>query len=311
MTYDLTVINNRIASTPKEYVMECEQYLNSRIRKAADEIVNNIDSSPIALLSGPSASGKTTTAKRLAGELKKLGFNAYNVSLDNYFLTVDPKTAPRTPPGDIDHESPSCLDMALLNEHFNKLAAGEEIEIPYFSFTQQARDPSRTTTMKLGKNDIAIFEGIHALNDCIAAAYPAAYKVYVSTITDISHSGNIVLRREQLRLLRRMVRDDFFRGADPEFTLRMWDNIRRGEQLYILPYKDKADFSIDTALPYEISIMKQFTHELFDKIPEATENASVLQQIRGVCRMFKAVDMSFVPADSILREFIGGSIFEY
>lgn len=311
MIYDLSIINYRITTTPMEYVLESEKYFNSRIRKAADEIFNNIDQSPIVLLSGPSGSGKTTTAKKLAIALKQLGMNVDNISLDNYFLTVDPLTAPRTPTGDIDYESPSCLDMDLLNDHFRKLAAGEEIQIPHFSFAHQARDPNKVTPMKLDKNEIAIFEGIHALNECITSEHPAAFKLYVSTLTDIEDKGSVLIDSNGMRLVRRIVRDDYFRGADPQFTLKMWDNVRRGEVLNILPYKDSANFTIDSAMPYEISVMKQFTGGVFDKVPENSEHFGVLQQVLGAFNRFEAINPAYVPPDSILREFIGGSAFEY
>lgn len=311
MLYDLSIINFRIKTTPMEYVLESEKYFNSRIRKAADEIFNNIDQSPIVLLSGPSGSGKTTTAKKLANDLKRLGIDAENISLDNYFLTVNPLTAPRTPNGDIDYESPACLDMDLLNDHFRKLAAGEEIQIPHFSFTHQQRSPDKFTPMKLDKNEIAIFEGIHALNECITQEHPAAYKVYVSTLTDIEDNGAALIDSNGMRLVRRIVRDDYFRGADPLFTLKMWDNVRRGEVLNILPYRDSANFTIDSALPYEISVMKQFTGNVFDKVPEDSEHFDVLRQVLGAFNRFEAINPAFVPPDSILREFIGGSVFEY
>ena len=311
MTYELYVINNRLSNTPEAYVSECETYFNSRVRKAANEIVNNIDLSPIVLLSGPSGSGKTTTAMRLAVELRRLGISSHNISLDNYFITVDPLTAPRTPSGDIDFESPLCLDMDLLNEHFKDLAAGKAIRIPHFSFPHQARVEGKYTEMRLGKNEIAIFEGIHALNESITHDHPGAYKIYVSTLTDIIDNGNDLIDGEGLRLLRRIVRDDFFRGADPQFTLKMWSNIRRGEILNILPYKDQANFTIDSVLPYEVSVLKQFTSGIIDKVSPKVENFDDLEHIVNAFHRFMDVDPSFVPADSILREFIGGSSFEY
>ncbi len=311
MTYDLPVINNRIQTTPHDYVMESETYYNSRVRKAADEIVNNIDISPIVLLSGPSGSGKTTTAKKLSKELKRLGITAYNVSLDNYFRTVDPETAPRTLQGEIDYESPECLDMQLLNEHFDKLDSGEQIEIPHFSFSKQERVEGRVTPMKLGPNDIAIFEGIHALNEAMTAEHPGAYNIYVSTLTDITDKGKIIIDSAGIRLVRRLVRDDFFRGSDPEMTLSMWDNIRRGEHLYVVPYHKTANFTIDSALPYEISVMKQFTGDMLSKVPDNAEHFQTLHLIIGAFDRFLTVDPAFVPTDSILREFIGGSEFEY
>jgi uridine kinase len=311
MTYELYVINNRLYDTPEEYVLECEAYYNSRVRKAANEIVYNIDQSHIVLLSGPSGSGKTTTAIKLVRELKALGLGAYYISLDNYFLTINPKTAPRTPSGEIDYESPQCLDMDLLKRHFQALAEGEEIRIPHFSFANQARMENKYTPMKLGRNEIAVFEGIHALNDYVTYGNPDAYKIYVSTLTDIVDNGSALIDGAGLRLLRRIVRDDFFRGADPEFTLKMWTNIRRGEVINILPYRDKANMTIDSVLPYEVSVMKQFTGDVFEKVPTHVENFYDLEHIVNAFNRFRNVNPEFVPADSLLREFIGGSAFTY
>ncbi len=311
MTYELYVINNRISITPEAYVQECETYFNSTIGKAAENILNNIDKSPIVLLSGPSGSGKTTTSKKLSAELKRLGVNAYNISLDNYFKTVDPLTAPRTPTGDIDFESPQCLDMELLNQHFRDLNAGKEIRIPHFSFPTQARIEGRHTEIRLAKNEIAVFEGIHALNKNITGDHTGAYKIYVSTHTDIIDNGKDLIDGAGLRLLRRIVRDDFFRGADPQFTLKMWSNVRRGEVMNILPYKNQANMTIDSVLPYEVSVMKQFTGGIFDKVSPNVENFEDLQHIVNAFDRFMDLDPSYVPADSILREFIGGSCFEY
>ena len=311
MIYDLATINKLITKSPGDYVLESEKYFNSRVRKAAGDVFNNIDRSHIVLLSGPSGSGKTTTAKKLAAALKSLGLNAEIISLDNYFMTVDPLTAPKTPAGEIDYESPSCLDMSLLNAHFKTLAAGGEILIPNFSFVQQARSEGMTTPMRLGNNDIAIFEGIHALNDHITREHPEAYRLYISTLTDIAEKGSVLIDSNGLRLVRRIVRDDNFRGADPQFTLKMWQNVRRGEVLNILPYKDTAHMTIDSALPYEISVMKQFAGDVFDKIPEDAEHYDIIRHVLDAFRLFKAIDPVFVPPDSILREFIGGSVFEY
>ena len=311
MIYDLDTINRLVSANPLGYIMDSEKYFNSRVRKAADEIFNNIDQSPIILLSGPSGSGKTTTAKKLVLELRDLGINAELVSLDNYYRTVDPLTAPRTPTGEIDYESPACLDIPLLNEHFKMLDAGEEIHIPRFDFVQQRRDPDRTTPMRLDKNEVAIFEGIHALNEHFTSEHPGAYRLYVSTLTDITDKGVILIDHAAQRLVRRIVRDDYFRGADPKLTLGMWANIRRGEVVNILPYRDTASMTIDSALPYETSVMKQFTGDVFDKIPEDTEQFDVLRQVLGAFHRFETVDPAHVPADSILREFIGGSCFDY
>ncbi|UOO38071.1 nucleoside kinase [Oscillospiraceae bacterium CM] len=311
MGYELSVINSKISSAPSAFINACEETFNKSVEAAAQVAAQNLGRSPIILLSGPSGSGKTTTAKKITNALEQLGITAHNVSLDNYFLTINAETAPKTPEGEIDYESPKCLDMDLLNKHFAQLAAGEEIAIPHFSFQEQERIDGRVVPMKLNHNEMVIFEGIHALNDCITFEHPNAFKIYVSTMTDIVDNGNVIVEGAGLRLVRRLVRDAFFRGAEPEFTLQMWKNVRRGEQLNIIPFKDAADLKIDSALPYEISVMKRFSRGVFDKVDEGTEHFKELDQVMNAFPRFEEIDDAAIPADSILREFIGGSSFTY
>lgn len=311
MAYERAVINEQISKAPLEFVQECEKNYSQTLSITAEEIYKNRGRSAIVLLSGPSGSGKTTTAKRITTELKRYGISAYTVSLDNYFVTVDPEKAPRAPDGDIDFESPACLDLKLLNNHFRILASGGEVQIPHFSFAQQQRILEKSSPLKLGENDVVIMEGIHALNQCITAEHPSAYKLYVSTLSDIEDQGAVIVKGSDLRLVRRLVRDDFFRGADPQMTLGMWDNIQRGEKLNIIPYKDSADRKIDSALPYEICLLRDYAEELFKKVSENAEHFETLKGIVGAYRLFNKIDPSVVPPDSILREFIGGSIFKY
>ena len=164
MAYQLQEINRRIKTDVTEFLEECDQAYAQRVSLAADRILSNLDKSPVVLLSGPSGSGKTTTAMKIAEELQRRGVNTHAVAMDNYFKSLNRKTAPRTPEGDIDYESPQCLDMKLLDQHFAALSRGEEIIIPKFEFARQMRNDARGTPLKLGKNEIAIFEGIHALN---------------------------------------------------------------------------------------------------------------------------------------------------
>ena len=180
MAYQLQEINRRIQSDVKEFLAECDQDYTQRVSLAADKILGNLENSPIVLLSGPSGSGKTTTALKIAEELRRRGVGSHAVALDNYFKTLNPRTAPRTPEGDIDYESPQCLDMDLLDRHFTALSHGEEILVPKFEFARQMRNDSLGTPLKLEKNEIAIFEGIHALNDDIAGRHPEAAKLYIS-----------------------------------------------------------------------------------------------------------------------------------
>ena len=163
MAYQLQEINRRIQTDVVEFLAECDANYAQRVSLAADKILSNLERSPIVLLSGPSGSGKTTTAMKIAEELLRRGVNSRAVAMDNYFVTMNPRTAPRTPEGAIDYESPLCLDMDLLSQHFTALSQGEWILVPKFEFARQMRNDSLGTPLKLEKNEIAIFEGIHAL----------------------------------------------------------------------------------------------------------------------------------------------------
>ena len=180
MAYQLQEINDRIRADAKGFLEECDFSFRRRVEEAANRIINRTAESPIVLLSGPSGSGKTTTALKLEEELERRGISTHTISMDNYFRTMNPKTAPRTPEGAIDYESPLNLDMELLDETFTKLSRGEEVIIPKFEFARQMRNDARGRPLKLAKNEIAIFEGIHALNDDIAGRHPEATKLYIS-----------------------------------------------------------------------------------------------------------------------------------
>ena len=225
MAYQLQEINRRIQSDVKEFLAECDENYNQRVSLAADKILSNIERSPIVLLSGPSGSGKTTTAMKIAEELQRRGVNTHAVAMDNYFTTINPRTAPRTPEGDIDYESPQCLDMELLSRHFTALSNGEEILIPKYEFVRQMRNDSRGTPLKLGKNEIAIFEGIHALNDQIAGRHPQATKLYISPFknkADIIFDSSLpyevsVMKNYALPLLRAVPEENDRRSELLEF----------------------------------------------------------------------------------------------
>ena len=185
MPYQLSEINEKIRRDPAAFLAECDAHYQERIHAAVDKILARMKESPIVLLSGPSGSGKTTTAMKVERELERRGVNAHTVSMDNYFKTLNRRTAPRTPEGDIDYESPKLLDMELLDETFDRLSRGEEVIVPHFEFARQMRNDSRGTPLRLGKDEIAIFEGIHALNDAIAGRHPEATGMYISARSNI------------------------------------------------------------------------------------------------------------------------------
>ena len=311
MAYDLKTINEKLRTDPKAYVAQCDLAYQEKIDTAIEKVCGNMENSPVVLLSGPSGSGKTTSALKIEEGMKKRGIKTYTVSMDDYYKTVNPLTVPRTPEGDIDYESPDCIDMELLDEHFTLLEQHKEIQIPHFIFSRQKRSASRFTPLKLGKNEIAIFEGIHALNDSITDKHPNAFKLYVSARSNITDGGEMLFKGTWMRLVRRVVRDNNFRGADAAFTLQLWGNVRRGEKLHISPFKHKADFMLDSSLPYEVSLMKTFAMPLFENIPDGTERTNELTHIIPAFERFANLDQSFVQPESLLREFIGGGIYKY
>ena len=311
MAYQLQEINRRIQSDVGAFLAECDESYAQRVSLAADKILSNLEHSPIVLLSGPSGSGKTTTAMKIAEELQRRGVNSHAVAMDNYFKSLNRKTAPRTPEGDIDYESPLCLDMELLDQHFSDLSRGEEILVPRFEFARQMRNDARGTPLKLGKNEIAIFEGIHALNDDIAGPHPEAAKLYISARSNVNDGAALRFKGTWMRLTRRAVRDYSFRGTGVADTLEMWANVRRGEKLYISPYKNRADIIFDSSLPYEVSVMKNFALPLLQAVPEENTRRGELLELIEAFQWFEPIDPELVPVDSLLREFIGGGSYKY
>ena len=308
--FSLKEINYRTVADPSGFMAECDARYAAKIRGAADMIAENLRQSPIVLLSGPSGSGKTTTAQKIEEELTKRGVRTYTISMDNYFRTVDPATAPRTKEGAIDFESPLCMDMELLNEHFTKLARGERILVPKYEFARQMRVLEPSKSLKLKKDEIVIFEGIHALNDDITAKHPEAFKLYISARSNVEFEGSVVFKGTWMRLVRRTVRDRLFRAYDPGKTIAMWANVRRGEKLYISPFKNKANLMLDTAHEYELPVMNHIATELFSSIPEGIERYEELRSVLPALQLFGHIDNDLVAPDSLVREFIGGGIYE-
>ncbi len=311
MAYKLEEINFKTIADPKGFVEESDAEYAAKVATAADKIIANRAKSPIVLLSGPSGSGKTTTAMKVADELKRRGVGTHYVSMDNYFNTLDPATVPRTETGEMDLESPLCLDMELLNKHFTMLSRGERIFVPKYEFSRKMRIQEPFSSIKLGKDEVVIFEGIHALNDIITDSHPEAFKLYISARSNVEFNGQTVFKGTWFRLVRRTVRDHLFRGSDPAETMAMWANVRRGEKLYISPFKNKADYQFDSSLPYEPAVFNTVATELFSAVPEGIERFEELRSVLPAIQLFGHIDESLVAPDGLLREFIGGGIYEY
>lgn len=311
MSYQLSEINFKTVADPKAFVEEGDALYQSKVDKAADLIMENRKRSPIVLLSGPSGSGKTTTSMKIAEALKKRGIGTYYVGMDDYFKTIDPATVPRTPEGEMDLESPLCVDMELLNRHFTQLSQGKRIFVPKYEFSRKMRVQEPSKSIKLAGDEVVIFEGIHALSDMITDRHPEAFKLYISARSDVEFEGKIIFKRTWFRLVRRTVRDYNFRGSDPAETMGMWANVRRGEKAYISPYKDKADLRFDTSLPYELAVFNRTATELFRSVPEGIERFEELRAVLPALQLFGSIDEKYVADDSLIREFIGGGVYEY
>ena len=309
MAYQLNDINYRTVADPRGMIEEADANYAGLVKQAAEKIAENRKNSPIVLLSGPSGSGKTTTAMKIAEALEEKGIGSHYVAMDDYFNTVDPATTPRTPDGDYDLESPLCLDMELLNEHFTMLSQGKRIYVPKYEFSRRMRIQEPSKSIKLKKDEIVIFEGIHALNDMITDRHPEAFKLYISAQSDVVFGGRTVFKRTWFRLVRRTVRDYNFRGSSPDETMGMWANVRRGEKLYISRFKEKADFQFDTTLAYELPVFNSTATKLFQQVPEGIERFDELRSVLPALQLFGHIDEDLVADDSLIREFIGGGIY--
>ena len=309
MPYSLTRLNEAVRSDPGAFARECDAAFAKKVENAASRIAEHRRESRVILLSGPSGSGKTTTALKIEERLRSMGIETHTISMDDYFKTMDPETAPRNRYGEIDFESPFFLDVDLLNRHFAMLDLGETIHVPKYEFARQMRSDIMCHPLRLGPDDLAIFEGIHALNDIIVGKNPHAFRLYIAARSNlVDDDGNIVFQHAWLRLCRRLVRDYQFRGCDAGFTLKLWDNVCRGEKLYISPYKENAHIMFDSSLAFEFAVLKPVVVPLLEAIP-AGKYAVVDDMLRGFARI-EAMDEKYVAPDSLAREFLGGSTYD-
>jgi len=310
MAFSLEDINRRAAENPAAFIRECDAEYDAKIRRAADLIESNREKSPVVLISGPSGSGKTTTSKKLEEELLRRGIATHALSMDSYFRTVD-ESSPKTPDGELDLESPKCVDMELLTEHFHRLARGEAIDVPKYVFAEHRRAAVPSAKIALGKNDIVVAEGIHALTAELTLANPDAMKLYISARSNVESGGSVCFKATWMRLVRRVVRDKLFRGASPDYTFSIWANVRRGEKNNISPFKDKADWKFDSSFPYEVGVMRSVAQQLFAVIPEGCERREELRAIAPAFDLFEAIDPKLLLRDSLLTEFLGGGKYKY
>jgi len=303
---------NRInaARKIKDYIPVAEALQNKKIAAIADKVAERADKVKVVLIAGPSSSGKTTTSKKLSIQLKVMGFEPIAISLDDYFINRD--RTPRDENGEFDFECLEALDVEYLNEQLLALFAGEEIELPAYDFKAGARKPSGKK-FDLKGNKILIMEGIHGLNDRLTPKIPREqkFKVYVSALTQLNLDDHNRVSTTDNRLLRRMVRDYNYRGHSALDTLKMWPSVGRGERKHIFPFQNSADAAFNTALDYELAVLKIYAEPLLRTVKPTSPEYAEAKRVLGFLYNFSPIPSQFVPKDSILREFIGESEFKY
>ena len=264
----------------------------------------------MVLIAGPSSSGKTTTCKRLSIQLLTHGIRPVQISLDDYF--VDRERTPRDEKGDYDYECLHALDIELMNKQFNALFRGEEVELPRYNF-QTGKSEKSGQKLQLGENDILVVEGIHALNPELTAQIPAEQKfqVYASALTTILLDTHNYIPTTDNRLLRRIIRDVKYRGCPARDTIRRWPSVRAGENKWIFPFQENADAMFNTAMIYELAAIRTQAEPALEHVPENCDEYAEAYRLRKFLRYFEPVSFDSLPPTSLLREYLGGSSFEY
>lgn len=286
-----------------------EALQEKKIARIADQIAARHDVK-LVLLAGPSSSGKTTTCKRLSIQLLTCGLKPLQISLDDYFIDRD-KT-PLDANGEYDYESIHALNIDLINEQFNALFRGEEIELPRYNF-QAGKSEKSGKRLKLGPNDIVVVEGIHALNPELTAQIPEQqkFRVYVSALTTILLDEHNYIPTTDNRLLRRIIRDYKYRGVSAQESIHRWPSVRAGEERWIFPYQENADAMFNSAMLYELAVIKQQAEPLLEQVPENCEEYAEAHRLLKFLRYFHAISYRQLAPTSLLREFLGGSSFKY
>lgn len=303
---------NEIASRKKinDFIDICETYQMQNYADVA-KMIHDRGNVRVVLIAGPSSSGKTTSAFKMALHLRSIGYTPKTISLDSYYVGRDKN--PRDENGNYDYECLEALDVELLNQNLIDLFAGKEVEIPCYNFDLGQRYYTGGNKMRLGGTDILIIEGIHGLNDRLTPLIKPEYKfkIYLSALTQLNFDDHNRVPTSDNRIIRRIVRDANFRGKSAADTISMWDSVQRGERLHIFPFQNSADAVLNTALDYELPVLKIYAEPKLRAVkptePEYTEACRLLNFLSH----FNAISSDYVPKQSIVREFIGGSSFKY
>ena len=303
-------LNKQITSgNTAELVMLAEALHEKKVSDIADNIVHR-KGVKVVLIAGPSSSGKTTFAKRLGIQLRLNGLKPVTISVDNYF--VERKDNPVDENGQYDFECLEAIDLKLFNDHLTTLLNGKEILCPTFDFKDGTKKYNGET-MKLADDEILVIEGIHCLNDKLTASIPKEkkYKIYISALTVLNIDYYNRISTTDSRLIRRIVRDHNFRGYTALHTLKIWDSVNRGEENHIFPFQDDADSMFNTSLIYELCVLKKYALPLLQEIDNTNVEYAEAKRLAEFLKYFEDIDDKYVPENSLLREFIGGSVFEY
>lgn len=286
-----------------------EALQEKKIAKIAEEIASR-KGVKLVLLAGPSSSGKTTSCKRLSIQLAVNGLKPLQISLDDYF--VDREKTPKDASGEYDYESIYALDLDLINEQFNALFRGEEVELPKYDF-QSGKSKKSGNRLKMTDNNVLVVEGIHALNPELTAHIPQEqiFRVYASALTTILLDNHNYIPTTDNRLLRRIIRDYKYRGVSAQETIHRWPSVRAGENKWIFPFQENADAMLNTAMLYELAVIKMQAEPLLQQVPENCEEYAEAYRLLKFLKYFKGIPYNNLPPTSLLREFLGGSSFHY
>lgn len=286
-----------------------EALQEKKIANIAEEIASR-KGVKLVLLAGPSSSGKTTSCKRLSIQLAVNGLKPLQISLDDYF--VDREKTPKDASGEYDYESIYALDLDLINEQFNALFRGEEVELPKYDF-QSGKSKKSGNKLKMNDNNVLVVEGIHALNPELTAHIPQEqiFRVYASALTTILLDNHNYIPTTDNRLLRRIIRDYKYRGVSAQETIHRWSSVRAGENKWIFPFQENADAMLNTAMLYELAVIKTQAEPLLQQVPENCEEYAEAYRLLKFLKYFKGIPYNNLPPTSLLREFLGGSSFHY
>lgn len=290
----------------QDAILLSESLHEKKIADLADHIAND-KQVKVILIAGPSSSGKTTFAKRLGFQLRLNGLKPVTISVDNYF--VEREENPKDELGNYDFECIEALDVKLFNEHLVKLLKGEEIEVPTFDFTV-GHKKYNGETMKLENDEVLVIEGIHCLNDKLTSAIPKEqkYKIYISALTVLNIDYYNRISTTDTRLIRRIVRDNQFRGYSAKHTIKMWYSVNRGEERYIYPYQEEADNMFNSSLIYELGVLKDYALPLLKQITNTEPEYAEATRLIRLLSYFESIPQDAIPKTSLIREFIGGSL---